>query len=207
MKRFSILLVMACLLFGSAQARNLGPGSLQQGDMYEWVTAVKNSLLNSAKNSAGLTLGTTSTNIAIGTTVNYTINGVFLQKGLSADVKAYYKQDCGKQTSGTYRKYLVCLSTTGSITIVGGTPTTYNNAKLPAVPANKAAIGYVKVKSANSNWQIGGTGNLGSFSHANVTSYVFKNIAAIESGLYSVRENNDSYVSDDVSDNAFIWQY
>lgn len=201
MKNKFLLIVMACFLFGSVQARNLGPGSLQQGDMYEWVTAVKNSLLNSAKNPAGLAIGSVSTNIKTQTTVNYTIDGVFYQFVPSSNIYTYTTSNCGAQAINTYRKYMVCLNSSGAVKIVGGNSSTWNNAKLPSLPTGNAAIGYFKVKAPIASWTLGQAG----VSTLNTTAVVYKNIAAIESGYSSVRENNNSYVSDDTSDSALKW--
>jgi hypothetical protein len=114
---------------------------------------------------AGLAVGSSVTKFKIANPFAYTING--LVYGQAALDEILWPASLGTQGTATYCKYLVycgtaALATTSGLVAKGNEALTAAAAKLPDLPDNCCAVGYVFHQAPTTAW-VAGTGTMGTF--------------------------------------------
>jgi len=149
-----ILICLIGLMFAvPAFAGDLKPGGMQDGDMYDLFTNLKNSVMNGCYADGGLGMdAASSANIETTATISYTIDGVWYSKVASGSisVSGKYNGTPASQNVSTYAKYLVCVNAAGNFSIIKGNEHAIAaNALLPALPSGYAAIGYFQILTSS----------------------------------------------------------
>jgi len=122
--------------------------------------------------------GTTKDQLKTVATVNYTINGKIYSKTAADPLGAWTAGHTGLGNSQE-AYYLVCLDSSGALTTVEGEIVAAGSGcVLPKVPADKCAIGAVKVVTNASGVFVPDTTEL---DNANIT-VTYENLAVVHSG-------------------------
>lgn len=113
--------------------------------------------LNYVAGSAGLAIGTTTTKVTLGTTVNYLVQGLNYTKNSGADI---WTLSGTVVAAASFQSYLLMLDASGTATVQEGTQSLVSQAKvtyknvsgvsiyapfLTICQAGKAIIGYITV--------------------------------------------------------------
>ena len=194
-----LFLLLTVLLFAFTFGYEIKAGGMQEGDLLKFYQATSLGFLDSALDPAGLTIATSTTDVKTTNIFMYTIDGVFYtlaaQSNISLNVLA---ASIDTQPVSTYRKYMLSVNSSGTISVTAGDYTAYNIAKLPIPPTGYAPFAYIKVLTgATYTYDPGSTGLSGSG-----LTVVYKNIRGLESGSRSMDLTDDSLISDDSSDST-----
>ena len=174
------LFILGLLVSTAVYAGDIGPGAAQQSDLIKFYDSIIVNTLNCAKNSAGLDIASTTTNVETNATVSYTVDGVFYSAAPSASIAV---PAMSAQPVSTYAKYLVAINAAGTFLITRGNISAFEAlAELPALTTGYAPIGYFQVLTNSSTTFTPGTTGL---DNAGITD-TYVNIGAMNSGKYKM---------------------
>ena len=108
---------------------------------------------------AGLIEGTNANTLKIAVAVNFINQGI--QRTQKAITDNIAMDACAQQAVSTFCLYLVCLTSTGTVTITKGSELAGDTSVLPAVPANQTPISYFKIATDGATTFTSGTTDLG----------------------------------------------
>lgn len=149
MKKLLLILMLSFSM--TAFAGDLKPGGMLDGDMYNLFNNLNNSVQYGCYGPVGLAISATSTlNVLIATTTNYTSNGVWKSLASSANiVPVVATGSFTTQAASTYRKYLLVVNSSGAFRFIEGNSSAIaDNAYLPKLIAGYTPIGYVQILTA-----------------------------------------------------------
>jgi hypothetical protein len=114
---------------------------------------------------AGLAEGSSVTKFKVANPVTYTINGLIYEQAALDEI--LWPAALGTQGTASYCKYLIycgtgALATTSGMVARGNEAETAAAAKLPDLPDDSCALGYVFIQNLTTAW-VAGTGTAGTW--------------------------------------------
>lgn len=131
-----------------------GNGNVKLGtrlaELIRLVNDLRTAMLNRTHTKAGLAIGTDKTKVLIANTVQFSIAGVAYTKTTAEIAFTATTHDItAHATLDQERVYLYVIDSAGTVTIVASDQASgAGNAEIPATPANKVAIGYLRLVNA-----------------------------------------------------------
>lgn len=183
---------------------DIKPGGVTDGDLIEYTTNVKDGLINRAI-QIGLIQQTDSlTNSA---DIKLTQTLIYLNKGklftaapANIDLSSLGANFYAPQVSGSYRKYLLSINSSGAVTTNAGLAVSGDYAELPAIVSGFTPFAYIKVQTSPT-----GSFTLGTTSFTDDAQAItanFKNLHILTSGDSGVMVRSDLIDLDTSSDSV-----
>lgn len=124
--------------------------ALHQQSLMDQFDAIQTAMKYRALSNPGIAVGTTTSQVKITNTTVFLNNGVFKSKSTADTAFTATTHDIAANASLVQEAvYLVCLDASGTVTLnMGAIASGAAAALLPAVPAAKTPIGYVRVAVA-----------------------------------------------------------
>jgi len=145
-KILSVLLILAVMCFSlPARAGDITATGMNQGDLYNLLNNLATNNLNKSFTTGGLAIGSTPTSFLTANTLQYTVSGLAYSK-TAADSPVL---TAAVQAAGTYCLYLLSVNAAGTMAVTKGNEVATDTAILPALPADSAPFGYIKVATAS----------------------------------------------------------
>lgn len=166
------------------QSFGLTPGGILLYDVLFCLTNLIKGVMNSCLKKAGLAIATTTTKLQIVNAIEYVINGVFYAKAATDNIDLTAADE---QAISTFCKYLVSIDSAGTVsTTKGNDVSSAADTKLPILPADQSAIGYIQVATDGVTTFTAGTTALDA---AGITD-TYVDLMAVNSGLDKVALSN-----------------